>query len=1065
MKYIAKITSILVLVMLMAGNMQVKADVTINPVEKKTLYLPLSDSTDTEANTSDADTTDTDVNVPKAKDTVRYAKLLGITRKQAKKLGVIALSSDPSIVVCDDETRTVRAVGMGTAAVTLSCSGTDTDVKIVVKKNAKSVRFGRDFAGNLSERTFETGTAYELSLPRSKGGVKQDTDSRRLIVTNSKGKDVTEKVAKSTGVRLWTIEFTSAGEYTITGEAFQSSKKPETTASAQIKVSVVAPKPGFGAKQTGVSTIKVTGEGFTSDTKFTVTKGTNEIAVDKAEPAKNGESAVVTLKERIGNGTYTVSDGTDTDTFEGETEYAAKIVITGNGEQVFTNGDGTRFYAYYDILNQFEESARIRFSAVWTPSYGSLVRDDRKRGVLEFAGSSSDVLTFGYPVSLTGVISNTGVSEHAVFTVGLPRFADKAEVMGIVNLQTKKTVKKVPANFKYGEYGIYFKLLDASGAEIAYNKATADELTVTSQDPLTAGIDYNGDSILVDDVDYAYAVIVPGYYAKSGGKAEIGFISTKTGGDSSYTLKLSAGQVLDVFRFLSYDGIITELKSDATDSDAYTLPFEAFDTEGEPITAFKDLVGAVKLSGGGLKLIEANDGTAKLKYTPKNLQAAQNAPIMVNLTAIVPESGNADTVMTEVLERRKPAAVKGLVKENPLYVFCGESYRIYERKNSDYSYLDYYDQYGDGFTWKTSDAFGSHVECVSFDSSVISSLNSHVTGSDGTYFAINIRDDATAISDTAEVEFALFDGNSVEIPGSRKKVTLGIVDINSFGSFTLSCNKSYSLKNKEDSASFSVSGILSDGTKVSVPNAYVEYIKPEETVNGISYSAITHSGSSWSWSPNYNDPAAGNFSSFLDYSTMQSDGQHPARFYETQIQARIYCLSGGAIYTEGLRGTASLVKKIGNSDRKTVKLNTETSDNTRLKWISASKKKAYVIADNGVIDTATLMKAMESRTKRGTDNYGKSRTIEDGDIVIEISDYKENTDALYTDYNSSTGSYKIVNGSSGPSIINAEIGDTFTATYKYSAEPGNELSVAVSFTVGADKNAFIDENGVVPAWY
>ena len=1056
MKYLVRIVAVMLLVVLAAGSIGVKADAELKPLEKKILYLTLP---------ADDGTDGAEV---KQRDTVKYSKLLGITGKQARKLKVTAVSSDESIAVCDDENRKVHAAGMGTATVTLTCGDTDIDVRITVKKNAQLVYFGRDFAGDLSEKVFETGVDYELSLPRNKGGVRLDTDKRRLIITNSKGKDVTGKVAKSSGTRLWTVRFTSAGEYTLTGEAFQSDKHPDTTLSAQLSIKVVEPEPPFSAAPSGVYTIKLTGGEFTADMPYTVKRGFTEISVAQNEVAKNGKSVTLTLDNRISDGTYTVSDGEHTATFEAQEEYAAELVIYGKDGQVLVNEDRTKAYVNYDILNQYGESARRRFYVTWNSSFGSLTNDDRKRGILEFSGGSGNTLTYGYPMAVTGVVMNGGASDQAQFTGGSTRFADKVEVLGIVDLRTRKILKKVPADFKSGEYGICFKMLDANGFEIEYSEERADDLTVMSMDMLTVGITYEGNSVLVDDEYYAYAVITPGYYAKNGGNTQVRFMSTKTGGDTLYTLKAAGGQVVQSFRILPYDGIITELKSSATDSDAYTLEFEALDADGEPVTEFKDLAGAVRLLGSGLKLIEANDGTAKLKYLPKNLGATYNAPVSVYLSATVAGSGFSDGILMEVRERRRPVAVRSLVKEKPLYVVNGYKYYIYKVKDDgDYSYLDYYDQYGDKLTWKAlGDYPGYSVNCVGYDENIIDSVTERDSNKG---FDFAIKDHAVSRSDTAYFEFAVFDENNNEIPGSRNKVALEIVDITAFSHFEMKCDKSYTLKNNDDSgAEFSVTGVLYDGTKITIPNKYIRYSRPEETVNGVSHAAVTYesaTGTYYTWGPAYS-AASGALSSFLDYSSTNPDGTHPDRLFEARFEARIFCLSGGAIDTDRPVGSASMTKNVGDFDRKMTKLNTETSDRTHVKWISTSKKRAYILAENGVISNAALKEAIEyTASKRGTDNYGKSRTIQLDNITVEISGYTENTSALYSDINSDTGSYRVVYGTGGISIVNAEIGDKFTATYRYTESSDNEVSVEVSFTVGADKYAYIDESGTVPAWY
>ncbi|MCR5683999.1 MAG: hypothetical protein K6G81_01065 [Lachnospiraceae bacterium] len=1073
MKKIISIVALMILIILMTGNRTANAGTDIKPVEKKVLYLSTGGM-------------DSDQGKTKSKDSIRYAKLLGITRKQAKKLKVTAVSSDDSVALCDDSVRKVTASGMGSATITLTCDSFKTDVRIVVKKHAREVYFGRDFSGDISEKVFETGVEYELSLPRSRDGVKMDTDLRRLVITNAKGKDVTDKLAKSTGNRLWTIKFNAESEYTLTGEAFQSEKKPGTTASAQIVIKTKAPKPAFSAEPAGVYTIKVTGDGFTSETPFSVKRGNTEVEISEISASKDGDSATLTLAGRISEAAYTVSDGVHSASFEAQDERAEEIVIAENGQSALMSDDRKSVYVHYDILNQYGESARKRFSVSWTSSFGILAGEDRNRGILEFKDAAGDGLQFGRTVVLTGVHTGTAgnvVTANAQFTAGFTRFVDKVEVMGIVELETKKIVKKVPANFKKGEYGIYFKLLDSLGFDMPYSKTQADNLTVTSLDQLTAGISYDGSCVIIEGEEYAYAVVTPGFYAKNGGKVSVRFISSKTGGDTSYTLKLAGGQVLDIFRILPCGDIITELASDAGDSDAYVLDFEAFDAEGEPVTEFSDLAGAVRLSGKGLKLVENNDGTAKLLYTPTNLGATEIVSVPVYLSATVLNNGHNEGLMMEVRQKRKPVEVREMVAVVAPYALNGCSYRIYTYKDDDNSYLSYNDQYGDKYICESRPT-GCTVKVTDYDASLISIAPNNA--SKVSYFAVTVKDNAVSRSDTTYIEFALFDADGKEVNGSRKKIPLGLLDVTAFSSFTLKCKNSYTLKNADssDESEFTVYGGLSDGTEVKVPNRYVKYYIPEMTVNTVSVAAINYydrGDSAFNWYPNYavSTGLPGTYDTFLDYSATKPDGTHPDRLLEVQIEARVCSLSGGAIDLDMTAGSASITKEVGNFNRKLEKLNTATTSSKHVKWISTSKKKAYISAENGVITAGFLIEALRSSGsgyKRGTDNYGKTKKIKNEDIIIELSAYQENKDALYADYNSTTGSYRINNnglsmnaaGGDGARIINAEIGDTFTATYRYKdlgETNGEEVSVEVSFTVGADKKAYIDESISKPDWY
>jgi hypothetical protein len=226
-----------------------------------------------------------------------YASFFGIKKKEAKKLDItttVKLSADTAegAIVANDETQAVRVYGIGEAVVTFKVNGQSAgSVTITAKKSATQVIFGQAFKDAKDEFKAETFAEYNVSIPRSKGGEKLDTDQRRIIVKDADGKDVTADVATPVQGkdRLWTLKFTKGGTYTVIGEAFQSEKNyPSATATASIKV-VVSEGTLDNAIQTKYNAFDLV---FSNENSA-------KVAVDNTKPSLNTGTANVTEAEDI----------------------------------------------------------------------------------------------------------------------------------------------------------------------------------------------------------------------------------------------------------------------------------------------------------------------------------------------------------------------------------------------------------------------------------------------------------------------------------------------------------------------------------------------------------------------------------------------------------------------------------------------------------------------------------------------------------------------------------------------------------------------------------------------
>ena len=259
MKKFFKVLSLVLALTLIFGTIPASAAVTINAKKSKTLYV---------GEKRGSKTVDGEVTTSKYQSTVTYAKLLGITKAEAKELGVTAEVSDTDILKRSNKGMKVRAIGIGDATVTLTADGKLYNVTITGKKTAEEVWFGQDFIE--TDKTFYAGKTYKLSLPRTVAGEKKDTDNRRLVIYDADGtvvyggeKDDTSAVVATPDPekpRLWTVKFVKAGTFTVEGQAFQSKNYPDTTASTKVEIEVKVPEL-TNVEQVELNKIKLTFDG------------------------------------------------------------------------------------------------------------------------------------------------------------------------------------------------------------------------------------------------------------------------------------------------------------------------------------------------------------------------------------------------------------------------------------------------------------------------------------------------------------------------------------------------------------------------------------------------------------------------------------------------------------------------------------------------------------------------------------------------------------------------------------------------------------------------------------
>ncbi len=220
MKKIYRLLAILIAMVLVAGTLpevSVSAATTVSvKAPKKALFV--GGCTGTKASGKKAG----------YKSTLKVKSLL--TGFDADTMTVKLSTSDKKIASVSNKTAKVKAVGVGTATITVKIYNKTNTKKaistgsfdVTVKRNAKDADL--TYKGITNGETYTVGQSLTVTLPKG-----TDTDKRRLTAVS---KNVT---VKSKGSNKWTVKIDAEGPIELKAEAYMSSSYKGATASKTIK--------------------------------------------------------------------------------------------------------------------------------------------------------------------------------------------------------------------------------------------------------------------------------------------------------------------------------------------------------------------------------------------------------------------------------------------------------------------------------------------------------------------------------------------------------------------------------------------------------------------------------------------------------------------------------------------------------------------------------------------------------------------------------------------------------------------------------------------------------------
>lgn len=746
---------------------------------------------------------------------------------------------------------------------------------------------------------------------------------------------------------------------------------------------------------------------------FALTKGAVTVNTDKVEFSEDKMSAVITTTTNLTKGEYTVTVTGASEELavkvEVEDVKVSEINITSQ-KAPRLSGDDTKALVSYEVLNQYGEKMTGQ-SISWTISTGIVVANENTiAGTFEITAAGSLDFIPGALVYITGVHASSGTVFNGQVEVVLSAKAATADFKGVYDTTTSKLVD-LPAGFADGRYVLLLEVIDQYGNKMPAPSLT--DLVFTSNNPLFVSSDTGSGAfasaadVTIDDVVYKAVDLDPGSAVANGGSVTIQAISTITGTISSFTATSDALAAVKTFTMSAPAKLIAE-------GETVEIPYTAEDQYGNAVTKFSSL-SAVTLSpafnlGAGLKFVEQNDGSAKLKYTAPLTGASDNADLPVYFTSLVANGGNFSSLMVYVKETARPTAVVGL-NDKKVTSVAKDVYLTFKGQD-----LIIQDQYGRTMTIAAKntwlDVGGANSILVSssdatsspFEVSVVgvgTDAASQVIVGSSTEISVNANVTTSVATETIKFELATSNDGTSPMATSAKAITFTKVEHSSYVSYevkdlgTMYNNGATNLATNSDyDKTVVVYGVLANGTKVVLPAS--DY-------------AITTTGELDVTGNVLSDDATGGYvgADFQDNTGTYAD-------VEDSILVTVNDNDTGA--------ALSIMEKDILVSNKAPKATTITLDSDLV-----TDGKAIVNPAVATVDAALL----KSFVLEVVDQYGVDNTTVP---TITITNLEKVDGSTFT----VTG-----NASTTTSIAGAAMGDKFTATLKYGS-----ASVKVDFTVG-----------------
>lgn len=761
----------------------------------------------------------------------------------------------------------------------------------------------------------------------------------------------------------------------------------------------------------------------TEKAELTVKKGTISVNTDKVEFAEDKKSAVITTTTNLTKGDYTVTvEGVSEEAISGSTtveneKVAAIELLSSKAPRV--KGNNKQATVSYEVLNQYGEKMTGQ-TVTWTVSTGQTIANST--GTLTITAANDQDFVPGATVYLTGVHASSATVINDSVEIALAAQENEVVFKGVYNT-AKEKLENLPAGFEDGKYVLLFEVEDQYGNIM--DSPDLDNLVFTSNNPMFVSATFTeATDVVIDDVTYKAVNLLEGTVSEKGGTVTIQVISALTGKTSSYTIEAEALATVKTFTMAAPSEVVAE-------GEKVEIPFTALDQNGNAITDFKSLDDKITFSPvANLELVEQDDGSAKLVFTAPLTGAEDNMDLPVYLTSLVSEGGNFSSLMVNVKEEARPVSIIGLNAKKATSIAKGNKVTF---KAED---LIIQDQYGrtmekeDINIWiDKKDDSDADLNSIVIDSKVIADTDTSAftvsvtndTTDDGTNViksstdVVTIATNDAGTASTEAIKFTLSTDNAGAddeklIGTSAKSITFTKVEksayekyeVEDLGLMYINTDSGAGATHSDYVKTVKVYGILANGTKVELPK--------EDYVVETSSKLVV--------------PTTGETNTISDVaSPTNEDGYVAADFEENGNYKDVKVDVLVSIKGEGGTFIDILEKELVLSNKEP-KVAVVTLKDT------VKDGKATVKHTAKAIDAA----ALKEFVKEVKDQYGVKDTTTEP--TITITNLVKTEDSNFTVVN---------NGSSTAKITNAEMGDKFTATFKY-----GDVSVKVNFTVGLE---------------
>ena len=339
------------------------------------------------------------------------------------------------------------------------------------------------------------------------------------------------------------------------------------------------------------------------------------------------------------------------------------------------------------------------------------------------------------------------------------------------------------------------------------------------------------------------------------------------------------------------------------------------------------------------------------------------------------------------------------------------------------------------------------------------------------------------------IEFALFDTTKGElVGGSDFVVNYKVVDLSQCVGFSVSVDDNY-VQNNSKEIKYSVKGTLANGNQVAIPNviadaelgnAVISYktqvsgynIDATETAwtNDVPNANSEEDDADYVFKPNFNTDAEkkGNANLFKDLSKFNADGSNAGRAVKVDVTATISvkAVSGTGANVElvnSFKDAVSTSYEVIGDGAYQVSVNPDNDGwvNGNFAYTNGECTEAVIKANAGEIKYMDLIAGIANTTDSHKDIRYSNK-----DITITITNLREGTKGLKVgnlllgnnQVNVSSADWEVA-AKNVVMVKNAEIGDTFTATFDYQG-----AKHTVKFTVGADQTAKFSSASDVREW-